>query len=54
MILSLWSLGYLALVIVAAIFAFVVLEGDAASKASGWFYVSVLVFLLSVPMSRKK
>jgi uncharacterized membrane protein YtjA (UPF0391 family) len=54
MILSLWSLGYLVLTIVAAVLAFVVLEGDVASQASGWFIVSILVFLVSIPMSKKK
>ena len=53
MILSLWSIGYLVLIIVAAVLAFVVLEGDAATKALGFFIVSILVFLVSIPMSKK-
>jgi len=53
MILSLWSIGYLALTIVAAVLAFIVLDGDAASKAFGWFIVAILVFLVSIPMSKK-
>ncbi len=54
MILSLWSLGYLVLTIVAAVLAFAVLEDDAASKALGWFIVATLIFLVSIPMSKKK
>jgi uncharacterized membrane protein YtjA (UPF0391 family) len=53
MILSLWSLGYLALIIVAAVFAFAVLEGDAAHTATGLFIVAVIMFLISIPMSKK-
>jgi uncharacterized membrane protein YtjA (UPF0391 family) len=40
--------------IIAGIFAFVVLEGDAAHKASGWFIVATLIFLVSIPWSKKK
>jgi len=49
----LWPIVYFVLTIIAAVFAFAVLEGDAASKALGWFIVAVIVFLVSIPMSRK-
>lgn len=52
--LSLWALGFLVLVIVAAVLAFVVLEGNAAHQASGWFIVALLTFLISIPMGKKK
>ncbi len=54
MILSLWSLGYFVLTIVAAVLAFVVLEGDDATTAVGFFILALLVFLISIPMSKKK
>jgi uncharacterized membrane protein YtjA (UPF0391 family) len=52
-ILYLWPIVYFVLTMIAAILAFAVLEGDAALTARGWFIVAVLVFLVSIPMTRK-
>ena len=53
MILSLWSIGYLILTVVAAVLAFFVLEGDDATMAVGFFVLSLWVLLLSILMSKK-